>query len=271
MNQAIEQTTLNPSKFVSVIIALFMLFCSGAYARQSAETLIFDLGIEGGWIPYQRGSQEGRPGVFLDVVKGIERHSDLTFKPVYFPAKRAEKAMNDGLVDFDFICLEWMKDGNPGASRKTSLPLFYINEYIVTLANNTHLFPTKQSYHGKVVGTIAGYFYHDDDKFFRMDFLSESKLIKGLARERFKGAILEFGTANHWAREHKVDIGFAVQHSQGKLRFRLREEKWHLLDDINHAIVRLHETGELKAILASHGLESSFIDAPPVSDRQLSD
>ena len=44
---------------------------------------------------------------------------------------------------------------------------------------------------GKRVGTIAGYFYFDDDKFIRTDFLNESQLMMGLKNARFNVIILE--------------------------------------------------------------------------------
>jgi hypothetical protein len=84
-----------------------------------------------------------------------------------------------------------VKDNHPGPEFDTTEPIFEMTQYLITLNRNTHLFPSRESMFGKRVGTIAGYFYFDDDKFIRTDFLNESQLMMGLKNDRFNVIILE--------------------------------------------------------------------------------
>jgi polar amino acid transport system substrate-binding protein len=84
-----------------------------------------------------------------------------------------------------------VKDNDPGPEFDTTEPIFEMTQYLITLNKNTHLFPSRESIFGKRVGTIAGYFYFDDDKFIRTDFLNESQLMMGLKNDRFNVIILE--------------------------------------------------------------------------------
>lgn len=226
------------------------------YHKQAAEnTLYFDLGLASGWVPYQRSAEPGKPGVYAELMQSISERSNITIRPVHLPPKRAEKALQTGLVDFDFNVLEWMEDGTPGAGFVLSEPLYKVTEYVVTTNEYTALFKQKSDYYGHAIGTIAGYFYYDADKFTRVDFLSEEALIEGLAMGRFKLIIMEEHAAKYWANEHDVDIVLAVQHSKGPVRMRLRQEKAHLLPELNRAISTLKSDGTIRRILASHGIQ----------------
>ncbi len=221
--------------------------------------LYYDQGVEGRWVPYQRGVVAGTPGVFQQMTDAISRHVDISFKTVNFPAKRSQKAMKDGLIDLEFISLEWLPGGEAGEAYVVSEPLFKVNEYVVTLQGNQHLFPNRQAYYGRILGTIAGYYYFDDHKFQREDFLTESLLIQGLKRDRFKGAILERETAKFWASVHKADIAFATLHTEGVLRIRLQKDKAHWLALINQGIAAIKARGELTTILEDHGIDPAVI------------
>jgi hypothetical protein len=218
--------------------------------------LYFDMGEQGGWVPFRTGAETGRPGVLTELVKAMEEYSGIQFVPVNLPSKRAEKALKDGLIDFDFICLEWLKGGVAGEDYLATEPFFEITEHLITLKKNTHLFPSRESMFGKRVGTIAGYFYFDDDQFIRTDFLNENQLMLGLKHDRFKVIIMERETAKYWARLNDTDIGFTALHTSGHLLMRLRKENKALLPLLNRTIEELKATGKLKLILENHGVES---------------
>lgn len=228
------------------------------YHQQSDDkTLYFDLGLESGWVPYQRAAELGKPGVYAQLMQSIAKRSNIAIRPVYLPPKRAEKALQMGLVDFDFNVLEWMEDGTPGEGFVLSEPLYTVTEYLITTHEYATLFNQKTDYYGQAIGTIAGYFYFDADKFTRIDFLSEEALIVGLAKGRFKAIIMEEHAAKYWANKHDVEIVFAVQHTKGPVRMRLRQEKAQLLPALNSAITSLKSDGTIKQILASHGIDEA--------------
>jgi ABC-type amino acid transport substrate-binding protein len=188
----------------------------------------------------------------------LEADSGIQFQTVNFPQKRAAKALIDGLVDFDFTCLEWFKDNDLGPEFVATESFFEITEYIISLKKNVHLFPNPESIFGNRVGTISGYLYFDDDKFTRTDFLNENRLILGLKNDRFKVIILERETAKYWAKINNTEIDFAALHTSGNLVMRLRKEHSALIPLLNQAIQTMKTSGKLQAILSSHGIDSKI-------------
>ena len=254
------QSLFNITRIV-LFLTLSLLMSSSSGASESRR-LYFDLGLESGWIPFHRDFDGQSPGVFRLVTRAITQQTGIEFIPVNLPPKRAELALQAGLVDFDFVCLQWFADGNPGEQFVLSEPLFSIREYIITLKENAYKFAQPESYKGKPIGTIAGYFYHNAEDFIRVDFLSESLLMQGLQKQRFEGIIMEQGTATHWARVHDVDIAFATLHSDGYLRIRLHNKYQPYLPEINSAIKSLRESGEMAKILKQFSLEELAIPTP---------
>lgn len=226
--------------------------------NKEAPTLYFDLGEKGGWVPFRNAAKNGGTSVFTDLSKALEAHSGIQFKAVHFPPKRAAKALIDGIVDFDFTCLEWFKNNDPGPGFVATQPFFEITEHLITLNKNTALFPTRESVFGKHVGTISGYFYFDDDKFIRTDSVNENQLMLGLKNDRHNVVILEKETAKYWAKLNATKIGFAALHTKGNLVIRIRKEKSALIPQLNQAIKALKSSGKLKAILDRHGIESKI-------------
>lgn len=222
------------------------------------NTLYFDLGGDGGWVPYRSGESRGQLGILAEVALLLESHSDIDFKSVNLPMKRAEKALKDGIVDFDFVCVEWFEKGNFGRQFIISDPLFEIKEYIVTLKGKAPLFPTLDAIHGKSIGTIAGYFYFDDATFKRVDFLNEDTLVNGLKQGQFDAIILEGETAKYWAKIHEVEIEFATLHSKGNLLMRFNKRNSGLLDNLNSGIKKMKQDGELQKILTKHGVDAKI-------------
>lgn len=247
---------------ISLFGLIVCLYVQAPYSLASnkvvAPKLYFDMGVEGGWIPYHTGVETGRPGLLIDVANALQASTGIQFITVHFPPKRAEKALMDGIVDFDFVCIEWLKGKKIGTQFVASDPFFEVTEHLVTLKQNTHLFPTRESMFNKRVGTIAGYFYFDDNEFIRADFLNENSLMQGLKHDRFKVAILETETAKYWAKINNTEIGFAALHTSGKMVMRIRKEHSALLPQLNQAIAKMKTSGELQAILDSHRVTSQI-------------
>lgn len=234
-----------------------MMFLSG-FAQAQKTKLYFDIGEQGGWVPFRSGAETGQLSVLTELAQLMSAHSDIEFIPIPLPAKRAQKALKDGWVDFDMICLEWLTEEQQSEEYVNSEPLFEITEHLITLAPNQHLFPTRESIFGKPVGTIAGYFYFDDNEFKRVDFLNESQLLLGLKHKRFDVIILERETAKYWADLNQVNIAFSAVHSSGNLLIRLREEHKHLVPAINKTIQVIKESGKLQTILDKHDVDSEI-------------
>ena len=192
-------------KKVSCLFLLFLtlnvvLHAPVAIAQSTQSALRFDLGENTGWVPYRVGKSVDQAGILSELVVLIEEYSGIKFESVNWPMRRAEFALIKGIVDFDFICTAWFQGGTYGRNFVISEPLFEINEYVITLKDKKHLFPTLESIYTKPIGTIAGYFYFDDYQFTRVDFRDEESLLKALKYERVDAIILEYETAKHWAK-----------------------------------------------------------------------
>jgi polar amino acid transport system substrate-binding protein len=218
--------------------------------KATADAVLrYDLGGTAGWVPYGFTGDNKKPGIFGEVAAAIMAEAKVPAEAVFLSPKRAEMAMLEGRLDFDFISPDWFKDGNVGEKFVTTLPLFVVREYFVTLPENQHLYSEPSSAYGQAVGTVAGYFYYDDDHFTRVDFLSENELVLGLEKNRFNVAILERYTALYWAQKHQIEIAFAALHTAGKMVIRLHKKYEHLLPQINQAILQLQEQEAIENIL----------------------
>lgn len=248
-------------KSVCIFLVIFlnvMSFLTSAVAQEKTGTLHFDLGESKGWVPYRTGQDNSQSGILAELVLLIEQYSAIDFQPVNWPMKRAEFALKKGIVDFDFVCTAWFGGGNYGEQFVISEPLFEIKEFVVTLKGNKHLYPGLESIYGKRIGTIAGYFYFDDDKFTRTDFRDEDTLIQALKYKRVDAVILEYETAKHWAKIHNVDIELASAHTTGKLLIRLNKAKKSNLPAINSALNKIKKSGQLQMILDKYGVETQI-------------
>ena len=229
-----------------------------AMAQAKPANLTFDLGESNGWVPYRAGKTIEQAGILAELALLLQSYTDIKFNAVYWPMKRAEFAMANGIVDFDFICTSWFGEGNYGSQFVISEPLFEIREYVVTLKNNKQLFPNLDSIHAQAIGTIAGYFYFDDNEFIRADFRDENNLMQALKYHRVKAVILEHETAKHWAKVHDIEIALATPHTRGKLLIRLNKAKKSLMPAINLAIKKIKQTGQLQMLLDKYGVEAKI-------------
>lgn len=243
----------------TLLCILFSAFLciSKVSAEEKSTTLHFDLGENSGWVPYRTGKDESQTGILAELTLLLEQHTTIEFQNVNWPMKRAEQALKKGIVDFDFVCTAWFDSGNYGEQFVISDSLFEIEEYVITLKGNEHLFPTLDKIYNKSIGTVAGYFYFDDQKFTRVNFRDEESLMKALKYKRVDAVILEYETAKHWAKIHNVDIEFAAEHTIGKLLIRLNKTKKSMLPAINLALQKIKKSGQLQAILDKYGVEAA--------------
>ena len=226
-----------------------------ATERTNLPTLRYNLGGTSAWVPYGYHGDPNNQGIFAEVIHAIMKLTHIPYEFYYYPPKRAEMAIESGKLDFDFMSPSWFKDGFMGEEYATTIAIFELVEYVVTLPKNAENFATPEAIYGKRIGTVAGYSYYDDDKFTRVDFLSESKLIEGLARQRFDAVILEGMAARYWANANQVSITLASVHSQGDIVIRLRQEYKHLIPVLNQAIVDLRQSGQIAKILQRYNVD----------------
>ncbi|MEP4892334.1 MAG: transporter substrate-binding domain-containing protein [Aliiglaciecola sp.] len=236
------------SRIFLLILFYFVTVSTTQATSKKPLTLKYNLSGTEYWIPYGYSKDDDNPGIFAEVVTLILQEANLSYKFYYYPPKRAAQEFKKDQLDIDFMSPSWFKDGDMGDEYVQSKSIFELTEYNVTLPENADKYATPDSIHGKRVGTIRGYSYFNDHLFNRVDFSSESALIKGLKKGRYEVAILENLTAQHWAQVHNVEISLASIHSHGEIVLRIRRELVHLLPELNAAISSLKQSGEIDSI-----------------------
>jgi ABC-type amino acid transport substrate-binding protein len=164
-------------------------------------------------------------------------------------------------LDFDVSSPGWFPDGEIPDGFVISDGMIKIKEYVVTLPKNRRAYLYQDGIEGKVVGTVHGYNYQNDQSFIRLDFHSERKLVRAPAAGRIESAILGDLPAMYWAEKTNTDIALGALNSKGDLHFRLSEKNAYLIPRLNDPIARLKRSGSVARIV------SQYLDGMPNNDR----
>jgi len=231
-------------------LLLFLCFTSHVYGEQT--TLTYNVSGSGNYYPYY-SDDLANPGILPELIEKIFKVTNIKGQHIELPTKRTVQYLQQGLIDFDVISPAWLsgkEKNNPlYIYSDTLLP---INEYLVSLPPNIQRWQSTKSLHDQNVGTVLGYYYHDDSNFNRIDFTSERELVLALAKKRVDVAILDEVVALYWAKKLEVDITLGAQHSTGFLRIRLRNEHQALLDALNEAISQIKTDGTISKISSKY-------------------
>ncbi|BED90424.1 hypothetical protein PspMM1_28920 [Pseudoalteromonas sp. MM1] len=234
---------------LKLFLLTFALLLTGfSDVAHSQPVLKYNITASGSHYPYSTNNPK-LPGILPEVIEQVLKTAHINAEHVDLPAKRITKYLSDGLIDFDVISLSWL----PESERKNSHyvfsnPLLSVSESIISSAQNTQQWQTVASLQNKNVGTVLGYYYHNDKEFNRVDFPSEKELITALNLNRVDVAIAGDLPALYWANKLGIEIAFGAQHSYGLMRIRLISKHADLLPAINIAIDTLNKEGFIKQV-----------------------
>ncbi|WP_206483339.1 transporter substrate-binding domain-containing protein [Thalassotalea sp. G2M2-11] len=205
------------------------------------------------WFPYYIKSEQ-RQGILPELIPLVLQRADIEGQEVALPAARTNLALASGEIDFDFINPEWLPATTPLETFIFSVPIMPIKEYFIALKDSDiETLPEKMKQSSDIrIGTVHGYYYHDDDLFTRVDFSSEKNLIRALKHGRIKYAICGEVTAKYWSKILDVPIVVGAIHSDGYLHFRFRKELAEVVPRINQAITELKQAGLIDKIVSSY-------------------
>ncbi|MCG7535656.1 transporter substrate-binding domain-containing protein [Pseudoalteromonas sp. OOF1S-7] len=228
------------------------------HASHNTLTLKYSISGSGAFYPYFTNDPQ-HPGILPDLVTRILAQSALQGENIVLPAKRTNRYLATGKIDFDLISPAWLKTAQRSDPRFVfSEAILPIREYVVTRVPTQSL----SSLSGLTVGTVRGYYYHDDNVFTRVDFESERALLQALSKDRVDIIIIGDLPARYWSAQDNVALHFNHLHSHGTLHIRLRAEHAHLLPELNRAIQALRETGQI-ALIEAYYLQHTFtLQAP---------
>lgn len=223
----------------------FVLVLASTFASAEEQVLKYDLSGSSNWIPYY-SADKANPGILGELVPLILSQANIKGKQVTLPPSRTNLALNKGFLDFDLISPSWLSEDEKSKEFIFSAPIIEIKEYIVFLADTFQDSPDASIIENKEVGTVRGYFYHDDNHFVRKDFGSEKELLIALKAKRVKYAIIGDLPALYWSRKLNIPIQLGPIHSAGLLSIRIRTSLSHLLPAINQSINALNDNGTIK-------------------------
>ncbi|MCF2950385.1 transporter substrate-binding domain-containing protein [Paraglaciecola aquimarina] len=238
--------------YCAVLFILSTSFITEAKSPSVSQTkLRYSNDPAGGWVPYAITDDPSRPGIFNEIVPLLMEEANIQAKSTPLPIKRALVELHAGNLDFDLVNPEWIASHDKG-NFIYSMPIIEVTEYLVSLHSTSITYVSLEDIHGELVGTVAGYYYHDDNKFNRSDFRSESEVILGLGKKRYSVAIMERAAALYWSDKHDLEISFGPIHSKGEIVLRLRKELQYLMPKINQTIIRLQKQGDIAKILSQY-------------------
>jgi len=205
------------------------------------------------WFPYYIDGIK-RKGIIPEIMALIFEHAEIKGEQVTLPPARTNLSLLNGDIDIDFINPDWLPEREKSDQFTFSIPILPIKESYIAL-NTEDLEQLNQLMNGASklrIGTVRGYYYHDDDQFQRVDYKSEKHFILALSYKRIRYAICDDITARYWSKELSVPIEIGQIHSDGFLRLRIRSEHKKVLPQINAAIKHLKESGTVDKIIRSY-------------------
>ncbi|GEA12651.1 transporter substrate-binding domain-containing protein [Alteromonas sp. KUL49] len=218
----------------------------------ASEPLYYNLGTTGSSVPYENAVDDARPGIFVEILPLIMDRAGIETSKVMLSTQRAMRAFQNGGLDFDFFSPSWLSEDEKNHDFVFTDPILTITEYFITRPAMAPQYASIDHIHGNIVGTISGYVYFDDDKFDRLDFLSEKTLILGLGKGRVDIAIMEEAAARYWSAKHGIPITFGPVHTTGEMALRLHKKHADKVPQINAIIAELHQSGEFDRIIQKY-------------------
>lgn len=224
-------------------------------ASESKPTLRYDPSGSSAWYPYYI-ENENFPGIIPEALEAIFLIANIKGQKKIFPPKRTNLALKNGEIDFDLVNVDWLPSSEPLDNYVFSDGIIRIKEFVITLKD----YQTPEIRNdANNIGTVRGYYYHNESEFNRVDFSSERELILALKLGRVGEIICGDKPALFWAQQLEVPIQFTEMHSDGFLRMRLRKEFQALLPRLNKAIKQINENGTIDRI------EERYIKSEPIS------
>ena len=229
-------------------LGLFLLSLSVDASPRDDMRLKYDLSASNGLIPYYN-NDPAFPGIFPEFIQLLLTEANIPGEAIVLPPARTQLALTRGELDFDLISPSWFKNHQIPEGFVLSDPLLKMTEHLIYLPSKERMFTHSKSILGQTVGTVRGYFYHDDDTFFRFDLISEKEIIQALYKDRIDVGISGDLPALYWSQKLDIPIQLGPVHSQGYVHIRLRDEHQHLLPQLNKALNNLLEKGALDVIV----------------------
>lgn len=233
---------------MKIVLTIFLCFCCSLLADSVPASLKYDLSASNGLIPYYNNNPD-LPGIYPEFIQLVLQEANIKGVEIALPSKRTQVALARGELDFDIISPSWFPNHQIPKGYVLSTAILSVTEHLIFLPEKASLWSTIDAIKHHPVGTVRGYFYHNDYLFERVDLTSEKELIIALEKQRIEVAISGDLPTLYWSKQLNIPIELGPVHSKGFTHIRLRDEHADLLPALNQAIIKLQQQGVLDVIV----------------------
>lgn len=205
--------------------------------------------------------EDGRRGIYQDILDELARLTGDTFHVQYYPYPRIGLLFNEGQLDIEpGVYPGWVQNQpKPGIF---SVPFGKVVDVLVFAPNKA--FPVKhpEDLRGKSVGMVRGYAYPElapliaSGQLDRRNALNEQQLLGMLSKSRFDQIIVNKAIAQyhqHSSNDYeRLHIGDVISAYDVSMRVHPRHADW--LDKLDAAIIQLKQQGTIDRIYARYGV-----------------
>ena len=237
-------------------LAVFSVSCCLLLASPplAAETLIVTL-FSGEVPPYSMKKQGKRQGIIIDLFTLLAKYTPHEFVLREAPVARGMREFDLGRVDIEpGVTPAWRKHrAVPGL-----YSIVYDEAMDVIVFKEENRFKLKQvsDLYGKTIGVVRGYSYPGYDQAFasgkikKVENSIEEHLLKQVATGRLRQIFMGYRTALYFKKLGGAYKDLAIGDVVGRssISLRLHPNKADLLPDINAALQKMLDSGEIQAI-----------------------
>jgi ABC-type amino acid transport substrate-binding protein len=200
---------------------------------------------------FWRDETGGYRGLFIDVLDGITKETDLHFSYKALPKARIRLYMVVGKIDVEMgVATEWRKKKAEIKNSVYSIPFMESKEVYVTSSKQGSFDSEQYIPVGDKFCGILGFSKPEGSSGkSRVDFLSEKQLLKMIDKRRCDYTVMPEDVFRYLQLGNTYNVVASEPISTHAMRVRLtRQHEW-LLPRINAALLRMKDSGRLAIIL----------------------
>ena len=237
------------------LISCFLISTICLSLKSHADTFNVAL-LKSGLPPYIFTQQERKSGIYVDILKEIEKITGDKFILRYYPIKRSIKAFSAGNIDIEpGINPAWRKEWQ--SESLYSAPFMMYTDIVAFRRNEYFKVSNVQDLVGKKIATVKGYYYPgfqeglNSKKITRYNLTHEFQLLQFLSLKQ-RGADAGFINKNVLlyymkTKNVKFDMGDVI--GNVPIMFRFHKNKAKALPRFNKALKHLIENGKINEIV----------------------
>lgn len=247
---------------VCYVIRYFLLFISlsltSMYATaKPVEPLTVAL-MDGGRPPYYWMSSEGSlTGIYVDLLKLIEKHSGINFTFKFMPQSRIRLRMISGNIDIEpGISVTWRQ--KPGEKESAVYSQVFMSSEEAWVYSTRHELSALDN---EEIETLKPCSIHGFDSITiqkkpepEIRALSEQQIIQLIEKGRCDYALMPLDVYSYLNGNSTFRVQIGRPHINYNLRFRISKQHAHILPDINKALAILIDNGEVERLLVKYTL-----------------